>query len=166
MYRISNQCHKGATRTAVVGLVWIAVVLWLFLDGFKDSMAEAALMQRGERTWGLVVAASEEMERAESGAKLWYYDVSYRYQLPTGEVLDQRANGSGRLPSALQNLTSPRPVQVIYLPDNPSVSQIVCSHEPKAETWLVRKSVGGLLFLGLFLTPGIAILVNGIRERE
>jgi hypothetical protein len=156
---------RGSAGGAIVGVIWIGVVLWFCLGGFKESKEEAALIQRGQATPGVIVRASEECDRGES-SKVWYWTVAYRYQLPDGQVLEQKEEGSGRLDPELRDRIPPYPVQVVYLPDEPSISRLKMGEWAKAEVWLTRKVVKTLVFLGVFLTPGIWIVVTSIRDKS
>jgi hypothetical protein len=162
---LQRNSYSGSTTTIVVGIIWVAVVLWLCISVCADSLEELALMQRGRTVPGLIVDTWQDVEESDSGRAMWYHGATYVYQLPDGQILKQHTKeASGRLRPEFRSLASPYPVQVVYLADKPSVSRIKGQEQRKVEAWVVRKAGGGVLFLVVLLTPGIAILVGVIRS--
>jgi hypothetical protein len=71
---------------------------------------------------------------------------------------------SGQLKEKFRDLQRPYPIEVEYLPNNPSVSRIKGDGSASITDWLWRKAGLGSLLLALFVSPGIILLRNGIRD--
>jgi len=156
---------KSAVSSALWGAVFIVWAIWFWHSLVGNLFDEFALICRGQTTHGFIIDTWEDAESGDEGGTHWFHSVVYTYQLPDGREFTQSTNSRhGRLKSELCDLARPFPIEVEYLPDDPSVSRIKGDGSPSVFDWLWRKiGLGGLL-LAIFLAPGIAMLRDGIRD--
>lgn len=143
----------------IVGAMWF----WHYLVG--NPFDEFALISRGHTTDGLIVDTWEDAESGDEGGTHWFHGAIYTYRLPDGREFTQRTkNKRGHLRSDLRDLARPFPIEVEYLPDDPSVSRIKGDGSLSVFDWIWRKIGLGSLLLALFLAPGITMLRSAIRD--
>lgn len=147
-------------KTLIWGIVWLvgAVWFWYYLAG--DPLGELALIRRADVTDGLVVDTWEDLEDGDDGRAHWFHGATYVYWLPDGRKFTKEKSGSGRLKEEFRYLQQPYQIEVEYLADNPTVSRIKGDGSDTLADWLWRK----IVLLGLFITPGIVLVRNGVLQ--
>jgi hypothetical protein len=122
------------------------------------------LMRHHETCSGFIVDTWEDVDENEAGAEFWNYFVIYKYSIPDGREFTQSMSHSGRLKSEFRDLLEPYPIEVEYLPDNPTVSRIKGDGPNSILSWL-RSSVGYWAFFPLLLLAiGIYLLWKEVGE--
>lgn len=152
-------------KSILWGLLLIigACCFWYSIVG--NPLNELALIRRGQIAPGHIVDTWEDVGEDDEGGDHWLHGATYTYRLPDGrEFTQETLAGSGRLKEEFRNLEEPYPVEVEYLPDNPSVSRIKGDGSDTVTDWLWRKLGLGSLLLFMFLSPGITLLRNGVRS--
>ena len=147
-------------RAPVKELIWgVLLVLgacWLWHYSFGNLLDELALIRRAQVAPGSLVETSEHEEEDYRG-HVYFSDVGvYTYRLPDGREFKTLV----RVPTG--GLKEQQAVE--YLPDNPAVSRIKGHGCQSVGEWLWRKvGLGGLL-LALFVSPGVVLLRDGVRD--
>ena len=119
-------------------------------------------MHGGQIVQGFIIETWEDVEDSESGGNIWYYGLTYTYQLPDGRELEGKLNGDGKLKSEFKNV--PYPIEVTYLVDNPTVSRIT-KELPDSTLRLIRDQIFPYGFISAgFLFIGFYILWKLVRE--
>ena len=72
--------------------------------------------------------------------------------------------GSGQLKIEFSDLNEPVPIEVEYLPDDPSVSRIKGSGCQSVTEWLWRNVGLGIVLLAMLVAPSIVLFRQGFRE--
>ena len=156
---------RESIKTILWGVAWIAGAcgLWYWLAG--NPLDELALIQRARIAPGAIVDTWEDVDEDDEGQDLWSHGATYTYRLPDGRELTQSTqNKPGRLRDEFVDLQQPYPVEVEYLPEDPTISRIKGDGSDSLSEWLWRDvGLGGLL-LAAFLLPGIGLLRNGVRD--
>ena len=135
-------------------LVLGACLFWYQLAG--NPLAELALIRRARIAPGSLIDTQEYGGEDDRG-HVYLSDVGvYSYRLPDGREFKTTT----RVPTG--KLIEQREVE--YLRDNPRVSRIKGDGCQSVTEWVCRKVVLGSLLLALFVSPGLVILRNGIRE--
>jgi len=151
---------------------WKIVIAILVLLGIGSSFSYAIvsaswykhlLMQRGETTPGYVIEAWEDHEPAERGAGFWHHGATYTYQLPDGREFRGKLEGEGRLKPEFRFLRQPYPVEVAYLPDNPTVS-CIAADLPDNALGIFRHSPMEYMLTAFCFLVGFYLLWVLIRE--
>jgi hypothetical protein len=152
-------------KTLIWGVAWILGACWFWYYLVGNPLDELALIRGAQVAAGFIVDTWEDVEDGDEGGTHWFHGVTYTYRTPDGREFTQSIkNGSGRLKDELQDLQQPYPIEVEYLPDNPTVSRIKGNGCDSITEWLWRKVGLGSLILTLFVSPGIVLLRNGVRE--
>ena len=156
----NDKTFKGAVQTLLCGLIAVLVACWFWYYSMGNPLHELALIQRGHVVAGSIVDTWEDAESpGERSGTRWYHGVAYRYRLPDGREFTQHTKSrSGRLEAEFQNLKQPYPIQVEYLPDNPTVSRIKGDGCGSGMEWFCWKIVLGGLLLAVFVSPGATLL--------
>lgn len=157
--------QKDAARSMVWGVVMCVVALWFWHGLVGNPFDDLELIRRGQTVQGFIVGSWEDPESGDNGGTHWFHGVVYKYRVPAGQEFTQRTRqSSGRLRPEFRDLVQPVPIEVEYLPDNPTVSRIKGDGSPSLFDWLWRKVGLGLLLLALFLSPGLMMLRIAIRD--
>jgi len=155
---------KNAVNSAICGVVAMIIAFWFWLSLAGNPFDDMALILWGKTTRGSIVDTWEDAESGDAGGTIWAHGATYKYRLRDGREFTQRTEGSGRLKAEFRSLTQPFPVDVEYLPGDPTVSRIKGAGSPNLFDWLWRKvGLGGLL-LAAFLSPGYIVLRNALHE--
>lgn len=156
---------KECAWTIVWGIFALLVAFWFWHYLVGNPFDDLALIRRGSVVSGFIVDTSGDAEMGDRGGTLWLHRVVYTYRLPDGREFTQSTKDrSGPLNEELRNLAQPYPVEIEYLPDNPSVSRLKGERSDSVLDWLWRKAGLGGLLLMLFLRPGWVLLRNGFRD--
>ena len=155
-------------RDSIKTILWgVALILGAcgFWYGLVDNpLNEFALIQRARLAHGFIIDTWEDVEDGE-GEDYWHHRAMYKYRLPDGREFTQSTKDSpGRLKDEFRNLQQPHPIEVEYLPEDPSISRIKGCGSDSISDWLWRKVGLGTLLLAWFLSPGIVLLRNGVRD--
>ena len=146
-----------------VALVAGACGFWYYLVG--NPLNELALIQRARIVPGFIIDTWEDVKDDDQGRAHWYHGATYTYRLPDGREFTQSTRDSpGRLKDEFLDLQQPYPVEVEYLSEDPAISRIKGDGSDSVSDWIWRKVGLGILLLALFLSPGIVLLRNGVRQ--
>ena len=152
-----------AVKTALWGVVLMLAGSWFWHSLVGNPLDDLALIRRGEVASALIVDTSEDAQSGDEGGTYWFHDATYSFSLPDGRKLTHRTSGSGRLRAEFRDIVRPVPIEIEYLPDDPSVSRIKGSGTQTVLDWMWRDfGIGGLL-LALFLAPGLTMLHGALR---
>jgi|GEM_PF-3175088 len=118
-----------------------------------------------ETCFEYIIETWEEMTgETDYGKLMWEHGGTYTYRLPDGREFTQYAGGHGRLKPEFQDLSQPYPIEVEYLPDNPTVSRIKGDGPNSIPSWL-RTEVGYWAFFPLILLAfGVYLLWKAVSE--
>ena len=156
---------KKAAKTAFWGIVLLVGALWFWHALVGNPLDDLALIRRAHIAPGFIVDTWEDAESGDEGGTHWFHGALYTFRLPDGREITQRTrDGSGRLKARFRDLTHPVPIEVEYIPDNPTVSRIKGSGSPTVFDWLWRKLALIGLLLALLLAPGYSMLRSVIKE--
>ena len=158
---------RESVKSVAWGAIWIvgAFCFWLYLVG--NPLDELALIQRGQTVPGFIVDTWEDAESGDEGGTQWFHAAVYKYRLPDGREFTRRTkDNSGRLKDEFRDLKQPYPIQVEYLPDAPNISRIKGDGHDTIWGWLLYKVGLGTLLLALFLSPGIIMVRNTLRDSK
>ena len=157
---------RESVRTILWGVAWVAGVCLLSYALLGNPLDELALIQRARTVPGWMIDTWEYCDgESDAGEALWYHGATYTYRLPDGREFTQTTGvRPGRLKDEFFDLQQPYPVEVEYLPEDPTVSRIRGDGSDSVSDFIWRKvGLGGLL-LAMFLLPGIVLLRNGVRD--
>jgi len=159
-----SQFYDSA-KMVMWGVLWIVGACWFWYYLVGNPFDEFALIHRGQTTPGSIIDTWEEVEDDTFGRAVWFHGATYTYRLPDGREFTQRSQvRSGRLGEEFRNLTEPYPVEIEYLPENPSVSRIKGDGHDSLWSWLLLKVGLGSLLLAVFVSPGLILLRNVARN--
>lgn len=154
-----------SSKTIALGVFCVIAAVWFWHYLIGNPLDDLALLRKGQAVPGFIVDTWEEAGDDDRGRAVWLHGAVYTYRLPDGREFKQRTKDkSGRLDEKFRNLKAPYAIEVEYLPENPSVSQIKGEGSDSILEWLWRKLGLGLLLLAMFLSPGVFMLVNGVRR--
>jgi hypothetical protein len=157
--------YSDSVKTLIWGVIWILGACWFWYYLAGNPLDELALIRRAQVAPGFIVDTWEDAESGDEGGTHWSHGATYTYRIPDGREFTQSAAiRSGRLKEEFQDLQQPYPIEVEYLPDNPTVSRIKGDGCESIMGWLLRKIGLGSLLLALLASPGIALLRNGVRD--
>ena len=108
----------------VLGLALAGVGFFFLFGGIVDGWEEFRLIQGGKTAPGFIIDTWEEPIDTDAGATAWSHGATYTYRLPDGREFERTTYDSGRLKEEFRNLVRPFPVEVEYLPDEPTISRI------------------------------------------
>jgi hypothetical protein len=163
----TNNKLGDSMKRLIWGVLWILAACWFSYYLIGNPLDELALIRRAQTAVGFIVDTWEDVEDGDDGRAHWFHGATYTYRLPAGREYTQRTKDvSGRLKEKFRDLQQPYPIEVEYLPDNPTVSRIKGDGSESIMDWLWRKAGLGSLLLALFVSPGIILLRNGIREMK
>lgn len=151
-------------KTILWGVFWITGACWFLYHLLGNPLDELALIQRGQTVKGYIVDI-QESERHDNGGVDYYY--TYTYRLPTGrEITQETEHGPQDLREDIWDSEQPYPIEVEYLPDDPLTSRIkgAAFNSNSFVGWLGRKIILGSLLLAMFLSPGIGLIRDGLRD--
>ncbi len=129
------------------------------------SLHNYQLMQRGETVPGFITNVWEDVADVERGSVRFVHGATYTYQLPDGREFTGKVDGEGRLKPQFRSLTQPYPVEVTYLPDNPTIS-CISADLPANMLEIFRHSPLQYLSAAFFLVLGFYLLRVLIREEH
>jgi hypothetical protein len=159
-YKLSNPIKE-----IIGGIIWIVVACLLFYSSLGNPLEELALIRNAKVAQGFIVDTLEDVEDGDDGSARWFYKIIYTYHLPDGREFTQSTKSiSGQLEERLRNLKNPHPIEVEYLPNNPTVSRPKGMGSDNLTDWLWRKAGLGSFLLILFVSPGIVLIFRGVRE--
>ncbi len=162
---MSRVGFRESIKTILWGVLWVVGACWFYFALGGNPLAELALIQRARIAPGSIVDTWEEYDgESDAGQDLWSHGSTYTYRLPDGREFTQSTEGWGQLKDAFFDLQEPYPVEVEYLPEDPKVSRIRGDGSSSVREWIWRQGVFGSLLLALFLSPGIVLLRNGLRQ--
>ena len=158
-----NERLEGA-KVLVFGLLWIVGACWLCYAWFGNPLDELALIRHAQVVPGLLVDSWEDYEYGDDGRTHSYYGYTYSFRLPDGREFTSRGDASGELKDEFRDLQQPYPIEVEYLPKDPTVSRIEGNGSQSLVEWLWRDVGLGGLFLALFASPGIVLMRKGLQR--
>lgn len=163
----TNNKFGDSTKTLIWGVLLILGACWFWYYLFGNPLNELAFIRQAQIAPGFIVDTWEDVEDGGGvrGKAYWFHGFAYTYRIPDGREFTQSTKSvNGRLEEKFQDLQQPYPVEVEYLPDNPTVSRIKGDGNDSITDWLWRKAGLGGLFLVVFVSPGIILLRNGVRD--
>jgi len=157
--------YKTYIKILAPGLIITALACFWLYNGLIDAWQELSLMRNHETCYGHIIETWEEVTgETDDGRPMWEHGGTYTYRLPDGREFTQGTRDPGRLAPEFQNLSQPYPIEVEYLPDNPTVSRIK-GYGPKTIAGWLRTEVGYREFYPLILLAlGIYLLWKAIGE--
>jgi len=157
--------HKTYIKILAPGLIITGLACYWFYTALNDAWQEFILMKSHETCSGYITETWEDMTgEADDGRLIWEWGVTYTYQLPDGREFTQYTRHQGRLKSEFLDLQEPYPIEVEYLPSNPTLSRITGDGPNSVPGWL-RTEVGYRAFYPLILLIiGAYLLQKAVRE--
>ena len=137
------------------GAIWIifaSMFVWHIIGG--NPLNELALIRRAQIISGSLVDTYEDEQEDYRGTIHYSEKGIYSYRLPDGREFKAMS----------RQVEEEREVE--YLPDNPAVNRIKGDGCQSVTEWLLRKVILGGFFLALLVSPGIALLKNGVQEMK
>jgi hypothetical protein len=161
-----KRLFHSSTKTAIFGVLWIVGACWFVLYSCGNLLNELKLIRRAHTVPGSIIDTWEDVEdRYDGQSYSWIHGATYTYRLPDGREFTQHTKeGSGRLSPEFHNLKYPYPVEVEYLPDNPTVSRIKGDGHKSILSWLLFKIGLGSLLLVLLSIPGVGLLRDAVLD--
>jgi len=143
--------YKTYIKILAPGLIVTALACFWLYTKLIDVWQELTLMRNHETCFGNIIETWEDMTgEADDGRLIWECGVTYTYRLPDGREFTQYTRGHGRLKPEFQDLSQPYPIEVEYLPDNPTISRIKGEGPNSIPSWLLSE-VGDWAWLPLIL---------------
>ena len=154
--------YSEELKTILYGILYTVVVLAIWWHIAGNPIVELNLiLSAKDLTNGFIVDAWEDISEGDEGGSSWTHSYHYEYQTPDGKKFDGAEQGNGRIAIDLKH---PHPIEVEYLPDDPTVSRIKGSGNADIGEWLWRKiGLGGILLI-MFIAPGFIVIRNGIND--
>lgn len=147
------------------GIAWIIVATYFWWVWTENPRIDLLLTGGARVALGEVVAVVEELNEINDGRTMRFdYVFTYTYRLRDGRTFSQSRTlaTSDRQPiERLRHLTVPYAVEVEYLPSRPEISRIKRHSETASLWWKVPLA---LALLGLFVSPGVAMVRDGQRR--
>lgn len=148
----------GAAKLTIGGVLWVAVCLLFVFHGDRNPVAQFAFVRHGACTSGSVIRAEEYVEDVtDSGDPMYCHILTYAYEVCDGRKLTATKDVEGRMPASLEEGSL---IRVCYLRDRPEVTRL--GPPQTVIQWLTRVALG-LAFAGFIGSPGLAMLVSGVR---
>jgi hypothetical protein len=143
-------------KTLICGVLLILGACWFWYSLCGNPLDEFALIRRAQIVPGALLETHED-EQEDYRGDVYFSDVGvYAYRLPDGREFKTITKApTGHLKKQRQ---------VEYLPDNPAVSRIKGDGCQSVMEWLWRKVGLGSFLLVLFISPGIVLIRNGVRD--
>lgn len=156
----------GRWKTIIVIIVLLGIGSYFSYMVASTSWQNYQLLQRGETAPGYIIETWEDVLDTERGSVVWIHGATYTYQLRDGREFTGKTGGTGKLKPEFRSLTQPYPVEVTYLPDNPSIS-CISADLPNNILEAFSHSAGIYLFMAaVFLFLGFYLLVVLVREER
>jgi hypothetical protein len=161
----SPASQNEALKTMVWGFALVACAVWFWLHLTGNPIHDLRLMIWARTAPGHVVDTWEDVEDGDDGRVQWTHGSTYTFRLPDGhEVEAATGTRSGRLRPEFAKLEKPLPVEVEYDPADPLISRLKGDGSQSLVEWILRKvGLGGLLLV-LFMSPGVKLIFDGVRE--
>lgn len=141
----------------VAGALWFSLHLWHPLEDFR-------LMTGARTIQGEIVGTDVDVEDCDSGTDCTRGFVGYRFQPAGGaDWHDGRAIFDGGLPREFQNLKLPAPIEIEYLPSDPTINRLKDTGSSSLGEWWFRFPLW-LGFVCFFCWPGIVLLRRGLAK--
>lgn len=138
------------------GILLILVACWFWYSLLGNPLNEFSLIHRAQTISGALLE-THESEQEDYRGHVYFSDVGvYAYRLPDGREFKTITKAS------TGNLKKQQ--QVEYLPDNPAVSRIKGDGCQTITEWLWRTVGLGIILLVVFISPGMILLRNGVRD--
>jgi hypothetical protein len=154
-------------KLAISTLKGIAFLIGGFWFGYQftgNPFDDLILILKGEIAQGFVVNGWEDAGEDDRGHAKSSYGVTYKFRLPDGREFSHDVKGSGQLNSDFSDFSQPIPVEIEYLPSDPSVSRLKGDGSPNLFDWLWRKLGLSIVIFVQLLFPGALTLRNAFRE--
>ena len=151
-------------RNLAVVVVLLSIGGFFLSDWVSDSWDQIQLMNRAVTTPGNIIALWEDIVDSYEGPTRFHHEATYAYRIDDGRVFEGIEAGSGRIRDDIRKQPLPIPVEVEYLPDNPSVSRIKGSG---ATSFVGILRSGSLIFAVIFLAMGgyaLWVTIQGMRR--
>jgi len=157
--------YKTYIKILAPGLIVTALACFWLYTTLIDAWQELTLMRNHETCFGYIIETWEDMTgEADDGRLIWEHGATYTYRLPDGREFTQYTRGHGRLKPEFQDLSQPYPIEVEYLPDNPTISRVKGDGPNNITGWL-RTEVGYWAFFPLILLAiGVYLLWKAVSE--
>ena len=153
----------GAMWPVLLAVLWVLFACWFVYNQTGNPLNDFALIRGAETAPGFIVDTWEDvLDDGHRGVR-WYYGYEYRYHAADGREYSQVKHRSGQLKDEFSDLNEPVPIEVEYLPDNPSVSRIKGSGCQSVTEWLWR-NVGRVILLAMLVAPSLVFFRNGFRD--
>jgi tetratricopeptide (TPR) repeat protein len=151
----SQPTLTDSLKTVLLGVVCVALAVCFWYSIVGNPIDELALIQRAQVA--TCVLKDKYEEEVEDERRIYLLNVGiYAFQTPDGrEFQASTREPTGEL--AMQ-------LEVEYLPEDPAVNRIKGEGCASVGEWLWRKLGLGSLLLAMFLSPGIVLLRDGIRD--
>lgn len=150
---------KGNPKWDVSMSVFWGLVMSVVMFAFWYSMAGHPLVEYRFMKQGVVINAEvgecrQEVAENDSGQGGPYQHCGYSY-----EVNGNSYQGSSDFPQDVGET-----VEIIYLPDNPSVHREKVGAATGIFDFVFRKMLLGIVLLVMFVSPGIVFAYKGINK--
>lgn len=151
-------------RRILLGALWVVVACGLWGHWFAWPPNDLRLMREGVATTGHVLETHEDLDMGDDRRLHASHAFRYAFRLPTGqEVEAETRNRNGRLPPELRASQGWPPIEVEYLPSDPSVSRILGEGAQHIGEWGCNTALA-LIALALLLWPGVVVVRSGVND--
>lgn len=157
---------RGLLSRLVPGVFALVVAIW-FYDWLAPNPIESlCLLEWGKPVKAKFLDAYGDFQEEDAGPGYTYGIVTYEFMADNGEKITTSTRQlKGGLPEEwLDEKTRPKTIDVDYFPKFPHWNRIQGTGIDSFFDWLWRQALLGTLLLALFLSPGVALLKNGIGE--
>jgi hypothetical protein len=159
-------CFRGIARRVVPGLVALIVAIWFYDFMAPNPVESFCLLKWGRPAKAKIADAYEDFQEEEAGDGYWFGVVTYEFVTESGErVTSSTRHLRGGLPEEwLDEKRRPESIDIEYFPNLPRWNRLHGTGSDGFFDWLWRHALLGTAMLVLFLSPGVALLKNGIAE--
>lgn len=154
---------KEPFRSLAICLVLLIVgcLVWGFT--VYNPVHSLALIRDAQIITGSVIDTYEDWDVSDDGIIDITHSVKYTFRSPDGREFTRWSGSfSNTVPEKYQNL--PTPVEIEYLPSDPSINRIRGEGAQSMTGWVIKDIVFNLIILSVFCTPGV--LYAGVAVRE
>ncbi len=145
--------RKEGVKTIIWGLVFTGAMFLLWYGLIGNPFDEYRIMQRGVPITAIVNECVQDVAEDERGHGKAFEDCAFTYT-----VNGQHYYGRANRPNVVET------IDILYLPDNPTVYREQTGAATGFFDWLFRKAILGILLLVMFVGGGIEMIKNGIKE--
>lgn len=138
-------------------VIVIGLTVWYRLSG--NSLSDLQLYLHSSKAQGHILRTWEEVSDGGRGQLHWICGVEYEFTLANGKKFSEKSYEAPEwVKQNFRDISYPYPIEVEYLPDDPTISRIGGDIGDTVLEWMWKQLGLSVLFLFAFLLPGVMLV--------